>query len=175
MRCTICSSTIVKEEKPPPPPDKPWKPRSPHRLYLPSRQASHSRQARIGSTTTRSPALNLLTPAPTSTTSPENSWPITIGAMSWLILCGLSTGTKMGPARYSCRSLPQIPVHATLILTLPADTCGSSMSSMRISCALYQRAAFIIFPLRVEQENLSIAAVSGRCRNSGRHSAKSVP
>ena len=70
----------------------------------------------IGSTVTLSPTLNLVISGPTSTTSPENSCPITKGAFSPVYGCGLSTGIKIGPPRYSCKSLPQIPQYFTSIL-----------------------------------------------------------
>ena len=43
--------------------------------YAPVRQYAHSRQDRIGSTTTRSPAAKPVTPSPSSATSPQNSCP----------------------------------------------------------------------------------------------------
>ena len=43
----------------------------------PSRQYRQRPQAMANGTTTRSPGFRVVTPAPTSTTSPMNSWPST--------------------------------------------------------------------------------------------------
>src|SRR2546427_8906752 len=58
--------------------------------------------------TTRSPALNLFTPSPTSETTPQNSCPIVIG--------GLING---GPPMKIFKSVPQIFHPQTLTPTLP--------------------------------------------------------
>jgi len=63
----------VYSANPPPLPQSPWKPRDEQRLYFPSLHAAHLPQATIGSTATLSPTLNLVTPSPISTISPENS------------------------------------------------------------------------------------------------------
>ena len=42
---------------------------------------------------------------------------------------GASTvGTKIGPSRYSCRSVPQMPHHSTSTLTVPGLVTGSGIS-----------------------------------------------
>mmetsp|Transcript_35889 Transcript_35889/g.86387 ORF Transcript_35889/g.86387 Transcript_35889/m.86387 type:complete len:201 (-) Transcript_35889:189-791(-) len=50
-----------------------------HKLYFPSLHCSQVSQGTPGSRATRSPTLQLVTLAPTSTTSPADSWPITMG------------------------------------------------------------------------------------------------
>src|SRR2546425_13373988 len=78
--------------------------------------------------TTRSPALNLFTPSPTSETTPQNSCPIVIG--------GLISG---GPRRKLFRSVPQIFDARTLTTTSPSSRRGgSAFSSLRSLGAQYR-------------------------------------
>ena len=73
-------------------------------------------------------------PSPSAATTPENSWPSVTGAVSPVQDVGVSgVGQKIGPSRYSCRSVPQIPQKATSMSTSPAPAVGSSISSMRMS------------------------------------------
>src|SRR5690606_32129977 len=50
-----------------------------HRLVLPDLQNSHSRHSAVYSGITWSPGATLVTPSPTSTTTPAPSWPSTTG------------------------------------------------------------------------------------------------
>src|SRR6187455_773374 len=52
---------------------------------------------------------------------------------------------KIGPSRYSCRSVPQMPHHSTSAFTCPGPTVGSGTSSMRMSPGPWNRAAFICY------------------------------
>src|ERR1700733_16251270 len=68
-----------------------------HKLISPWRQNSHCPQYTVESNVTRSPGLNLLTPAPTAATIPAASCPMTIG------------GIRLPEVpSYPCTSLPQI-------------------------------------------------------------------
>src|ERR1700736_2949701 len=49
------------------------------RLKRPARHCRHLPQYNEGSTATKSPIFTLLAPPPVATTSPQNSWPGTIG------------------------------------------------------------------------------------------------
>lgn len=43
--------------------------------------------------------------------TPLNSWPSVMGMVSFVHGCGV-VGAKVGPPRYSCRSVPQMPTYA---------------------------------------------------------------
>ena len=97
-----------------------------------------------GSTTTASPSVTEVTPEPTSATTPANSWPMTTSPDSPVSGCGSpGGGMKIGPSRYSCRSVPQMPHQSTLTFTVPGRTCGSGTSSMRMSSRAWNTAAFM--------------------------------
>lgn len=102
-------------------------------LYL-----SLSEQWDVASTTTRSPGLTLVTPEPTESTTPENSCPGHSGnSLPEISLLQFGAGKKIGPSKYSCKSVPQIPQYAILTLTsLWFLICGSSISSEYLSCSL---------------------------------------
>src|SRR4051812_36451390 len=90
---------------------------------------------------TRSPSLTLVTSGPVATTSPENSCPRIWGFCAPVSGCG-ATGVTIGPAMYSCRSVPQIPHEATLTVTCPGPgPGGSATSSMRRSRTPWNRSA----------------------------------
>src|SRR5690242_19051609 len=92
---------------------------------------------------TRSPARTRVTPAPTATTSPANSWPRICGFCAPVSGCG-STGVTIGPATYSCRSVPQMPQATVRTRTSPCPSVdGSGTSSMRRSRAAWKRRACI--------------------------------
>src|SRR3546814_6975094 len=58
----------------------PWVARTAtHRLVLPDLQNSHSRHSAVYRGITWSPGATLVTPSPTSTTTPAPSWPSTTG------------------------------------------------------------------------------------------------
>ena len=94
---------------------------------------------------TTSPARRLLTPSPTSTTSQQNSWPITVSRSGSNVIgaAGSAGALVAAAARRSrgisapcwtmCRSLPQIPQASTLVSTWPGPGVGSGRSSTR-SC-----------------------------------------
>ena len=83
------------------------------------------------------------TPGPVSTTSQQNSWPITIGASGSNMIGRNGSGGSAGgellgeppghssPWRRRWRSLPQMPQASTLVSTWPGPGSGSAMSSTR--------------------------------------------
>src|SRR2546428_2277997 len=72
--------------------------------------------------TTRSPALNLFTPSPTSETTPQNSCPIVIG--------GLLTGGAPGEI---FKSVPQLFDRRNLATTSPPSR-GGGFAVFRLRC-----------------------------------------
>ncbi len=64
--------------------------------------------------TTRSPLLNFVTLEPISSTTPANSWPNVTGAFWPRNGSGLSVEINIGPSKYSCKSVPQMPAQDTL-------------------------------------------------------------
>src|SRR4051794_27659498 len=91
-----------------------------HRCRRPARQLRQRPQTRCPSPLTRSPTATSRTPTPISTTSPQNSWPVTIG-----------TGTffcAQWSQLWMCRSVPHSPVRSTLISTSSASIFGSGTS-----------------------------------------------
>ena len=119
----MCSRTTVNSESPPPGPPSPWHSTSKHRLGSPSVQGAHAPHGHSGSIATRSPTATDVTPSPSSTTSPENSWPITVGNGAGLI----------GPTKNWCRSVPHSPLWRDCTFTVPGVGSGSGMSSRRTS------------------------------------------
>jgi len=88
----------------------------------PARQYSHSPHGMAAMTCTRSPGAQPSTPAPTSTTSPAISWPMTRGGrMRWCPDVEIFT------------SVPHIEHARTRILTSPSLGVGSGASSSRTS------------------------------------------
>jgi len=89
----------------------------------------------IGQTETRSPTFTSRTPGPISTTVPENSWPSVCGRVTPVSGCGV-LGVTIGPIRYSCRSVPQMPQYATSTTTsVGALIVGTGTSSILMSFA----------------------------------------
>src|SRR5581483_8812898 len=70
-----------------------------------------------------SPGANPVTFAPTSTTSPTNSWPTTSGT-------GMVRAAQWSQS-WMCKSVPQIPVLRTAIRTSLIPSSGSGTSSSR--------------------------------------------
>ena len=60
-------------------------------------------------TITLSPGFHRVTPGPTWTTVPENSWPKVTGALT-PVSGWADVGINVGAAKYSCRSVPQMPL-----------------------------------------------------------------
>src|SRR4051794_11426715 len=93
-----------------------------HRCRRPAMQLRQRPHTRWPSPLTRSPGTKPVTLAPTATTSPTNSWPITspIG----IVRCAQASQLEM------CRSVPQIPVRSTRIRTslMPISGSGTSWS-----------------------------------------------
>src|SRR3712207_2670302 len=82
---------------------------------IPNEQFQPHPQAMGNGMITRSPILNCFTSAPTSTTSPMNSWPI----MSYSFPVGACP-------LYRCSSEPQIAVELTLtMMSFGLRICGS--------------------------------------------------
>ena len=112
-----------------------------HRWRRPARQLRQRPQTRCPSPLTRSPTATSRTPAPISTTSPQNSCPVTIG-----------TGTFFcahGSQLWMCRSVPHSPVRRTLISTSSASICGSGTScNHRPGSLLALTSAFTTYLLR---------------------------
>ena len=104
------SRTVVNSEKPPCMCGnllaEPMKNTFSHRFGRPSRQRAQWPQLRPGLTQTRWPGRTRVTSAPTSATSPANSWPGTIGISSAF---GVAAAASASACR-RCRSLPQMPV-----------------------------------------------------------------
>src|SRR6266566_3076727 len=86
------------------------------RLKWPARHCRHVPSNKDGSTATKSPAFRLPTPAPSATTSPENSCPGTIGYR-----------VGANSPRRTWMSVPQIPQASTLTTTSPSLGEGSSI------------------------------------------------
>ncbi len=78
---------------------------STHWLVRPMRQNEQKPQRMLLSTATRSPILTCWTCVPTSTTSPQNSWPRTVFGLKWCLPSRIFT------------SVPQMPTRLTLITT----------------------------------------------------------
>src|SRR3954452_22833685 len=90
---------------------------------------------------TRSPGRTVRTSGPTSTTSPENSWPRIWGFWAPVSGCG-SEGVTIGPATNSCRSVPQMPtVRGRTRISCPVRAPGSGTSSTRMSRLAWNRTA----------------------------------
>ena len=110
-------------------------------LTQPRRQKKHSPQKVSQFTATRSPGEKDLTPAPTSSTTPTNSWPSTVS--------GVARGTA---PRMICRSLVQMVERVTRTMASAGPISrgrGRSRSAMlpRPSCT----SAFISSPPKKHQ------------------------
>lgn len=70
----------------------PMKPILSQQLFLPIKHLRHVSSLRLGLTATLSPILSPVTPSPTSSTVPLNSWPRVVGSFSPVRGCGW-TGT----------------------------------------------------------------------------------
>ena len=106
------------------------------RWFSPRRQNQQVPQYSSGITEMRSPTTTLVTCAPTASTSADSSWPRICGSSAPVSGCG-AAGVTIGPARYSCRSVPQIPHHRGRIRTwvAPSSPSGSGTCSTRMSLA----------------------------------------
>src|SRR6266480_3705840 len=87
-----------------------------HRLKWPARHCRQEPSNSDGSTATKSPTLRFFTPAARSTTSPQNSWP---GTMGYFVGSNSPRRTWM--------SVPQIPHASTLTTTSSAFGVGSAI------------------------------------------------
>ena len=92
-----------------------------HRCRRPARQLRHVPQTTCPSPDTSAPTRTSCTPAPISTTSPQNSCP------------GISGAFTADAAHAShdsmCRSVPQMPARSTRIFTSPGPVDGSGRST----------------------------------------------
>src|SRR5215212_7019338 len=116
--------------------------------YISFWQAEQTPHAMGKGTTTRSPALSVLTWGPTSTTSPMNSWP------------RMSPGIMAGTYAWSrCKSEPQIAVEVIFTIASRALMIfGSGTSSTWTVFGPFQHVAFIVISLRCSPE---VAACRG--------------
>src|ERR1700759_512659 len=96
---------------------------SSHRLLRPWRQYPQAPHASWKGTATRSPTVIALTWAPTSTTSPANSWPIVIGS-------GGARPTQDQSPCHVCQSVRQMPSTTTLTIASRGPGGGSGTSSI---------------------------------------------
>src|SRR5437763_5996730 len=100
------------------------------------------------SSATGSPALRLVTPVPTSATSPAISWPgQTLGIIIW--------------SWYQWRSEPQMPQFRTRTTTSPTSGVGRSTSSSTTFPAPRQKAACIVAPLTSDAARPANGLASG--------------
>src|SRR6266566_8223632 len=106
------------------------------RLKWPARHCRHVPSNKDGSTATKSPAFRLPTPAPSATTSPENSCPGTIGYR-----------VGANSPRSTWMSVPQIPQASTLTTTSPSLGEGSSIFLTFRSLGASMTTAFTYCPL----------------------------
>src|ERR1700730_3723868 len=90
-------------------------------LEWPLRQYSHVPSRWLNGTRTRSPFLKSLTSLPVSSTTPQNSCPITIG------IVGVSPTHVQSPD-HRCQSERQIPSAAVLRIAPLGRPCGSGIS-----------------------------------------------
>src|ERR1700677_1586635 len=95
-----------------------------HRCRRPARQLRQCPQVMCPSPDTRSPALTPRTSLPTSTISPEYSWPTAIG--TGMVFCAQASQLKM------CMSVPQIAERRILMRTSLWPTAGSGTSCIQI-------------------------------------------
>ena len=86
------------------------------RPAVPRRQSAHSPHDGAHDNTTSSPTATPPTPSPTASTTPEPSWPSTIGV-----------GRSHSPFTM-WRSVPQMPTAAMRTSTCPGPGSSSSMS-----------------------------------------------
>src|SRR5450756_1776834 len=100
-------------------------------LLLPVRHVLHVPPLISGSTVTRVPAAGPVAPA--RSTHPDISWPMTNGAFArGCLSCKIA------------RSVPQIPLYATLTSAQPTGTSGIATSVYTTSSVAAQTAAFIV-------------------------------
>ncbi len=90
-----------------------------HQAGWPDLHGPQAPQLSSGNTASRSPLRTVVTPEPTSTTSPEYSWPSTAPA-----------GTPKIGSSEMCRSDPQMPHSPTLTTTSPGPGVGSGRLSI---------------------------------------------
>src|ERR1041385_662276 len=110
-----------------------------HRCRRPARQFRQRPQTTWPSPLTISPGLQSLTLEPTSTTSPTNSCPITSG--TGIVALAQSSHSWM------CRSVPQMPVFQTRILTslIPGSGTGTSSTHSPRSALFFTSAFIVVF------------------------------
>src|ERR1700722_7378215 len=108
-----------------------------HRCLRPARQLRHRPQTTCPSPLTISPTRKSLTFEPTSTISPTNSCPTTIG--TGIVFCAQASHTSI------CTSVPQIPVRNTLISTslIPIRGNGTSSSQRPGLASFFTRASIV--------------------------------
>ena len=95
-----------------------------HRWRRPARQLRQCPQVMCPSPDTRSPVLTPRTSLPTSTISPEYSWPTAIG--TGIVFCAQASQLKM------CMSVPQMAERWILMSTSLCPTAGSGTSCIQI-------------------------------------------
>ncbi|KAL2282569.1 hypothetical protein FJTKL_10638 [Diaporthe vaccinii] len=132
---TAAAGALVSSDMPPPQPLRPRNPLPSQQLTRPLLHELHESSQRVGWMQTLSPFLTWVTPSPTSSTTPENSWPRVRGSVSPVMGCGCpGVGIRFAPLTYSCRSVPQMPQNLGAILTQPGFTGpGSGTCSRRTS------------------------------------------
>src|SRR3954452_17177937 len=116
-----------------------------HAASRPSAHTAQWRQPGAQQTTTRSPTARSSTSSPTASTTPEPSWPRTIG-----------TGRVHSP-RTTWRSEPQMPTAAMRTRTSPGPGASTSISSTRIGAPGASNSA-----ARAEIPSLTGAAYASR-------------
>ena len=106
-----------------------------------------------------------MTFAPTSTTSPTNSWPTTIGTgIVW---------RAQASQLWMCTSVPQIPVRSTRINTSLMPICGTGTSSnQRPGRASRFTSAFILVAIGIAQFRWAFCIFD--CRVQGRNARTKV-
>jgi len=120
----------------------PMRPRPSESGVCPHREKTSVSGATRGWIEARSPARTLVTLRAISTTRPLNSCPRAGGALACVSGCG-STRMKIGLARYSCRSVPQMPQEPSRTRTSRGPgRPGSRKLSTRRSRRPWKRSAF---------------------------------
>src|SRR5262250_2131949 len=143
--CTQLTGSATRSAKPP------TRVARGHCDVRPASQAEHSPQPCDGSQATRRPSRRLLTPRPTSCTTPEYSWPSTSGGVH---------GKRPWVA---WMSVPQMPAACTDTTTWPGPAAGSGASSMVKRVSPCQVATFMTpSASRVRPEPLDREAVACR-------------
>jgi hypothetical protein len=116
--CTHRASTTIFSLSPPPPPDSPMKPICQHRLVAGPPGTCRSRRPQNKLDDDGVPHRETPYPFAELRDSPREF--VLQGHRGFLVRKQVRQRQKMGPSRYSCRSLPQMPYHATSIFTAPA-------------------------------------------------------